>query len=917
MINLWYNHDEVTGFHPIVEKVLNDALVKCGYANVAEVLHHPTIPNSSIVPDFAIKLKSSNRFIFVLEVKKTNRDCYSQRFQNQTRSYVTDLNSFWEPNFSKYFCLTNIETLTLFAEREGSVTSCLLKNYPIVHQPINATNHDATITVEGFQESIENIFYMIFKRVSPTWSDNWEPIIESFYHNYISIKEQLSYDEELVKSTTLYELFRLMAFSYLKEFYSINNDDKSAFFRGRFPTEKDELEVFKSKLENSFNRILELDFRQIFSNYPNSDVGIFPDNLSEEIMPYFKDVISKLVSYGSSAVSDNSSPEYIFNLLSSKIYDKSTMHNRGQVMSDSELSILLSTLTIEQEDSIVLDPCCGDGALLDASYEYLNRLALDNGVFKIPDELLSQNIGVEIDSFLSQLATFRLLSKNLHSINTDTTAEVETGDIFTINIDKPIDVILMNPPFIRNDNKGNSITTEAKNKMLTAIENSNIECFVTNASQPNLYYYFINYVWNFLNENGRAGLIVMAKFLNNQDGEALKSFMLDKVESIILYPNNYFQDFKVTTLIVILSKNPSKDIKFFRVFDENLLASPDSIKTILNTVNETEVTASYSLKVCDRNILDASSNWRLPLIDPEERFNALDQLTFMENINNFFEIKRGKAGNTGGSKIVYPNFEIEPYSLINSIYRGKGIQNNRVKRNLILDENDLTIEQAIHFPERYNLNIENGLSEEFTGDCGLRDLYQEENNKNEIKWEKIVNTSYQSQVLFDLLIPRADRTKHGCYYNPCPNNPTVLSTNFWYLCNVKNININHDSDIQIKFIAAYLNSSFGQIQFEIHSNNQEGMRKIEGFHIQEFKVIDLSILSDAELSNVVNKFIDLNSQGISFCGLESLESNPRRELDLGIGKIIFERDSLGFESVEKLVDYFELFLFDLVEDRGL
>ena len=70
MINLWYNSDEVTGFHPVVENAIKNAIINCGYDSVMELVHHPAIPNSTIIPDFAIKLKSSNRYIFVIEVKK-------------------------------------------------------------------------------------------------------------------------------------------------------------------------------------------------------------------------------------------------------------------------------------------------------------------------------------------------------------------------------------------------------------------------------------------------------------------------------------------------------------------------------------------------------------------------------------------------------------------------------------------------------------------------------------------------------------------------------------------------------------------------------------------------------------------------------------------------------------------------------
>src|SRR5690606_6965436 len=169
----------------------------------------------------------------------------------------------------------------------------------------------------------------------------------------------------------------------------------------------------------------------------------------------------------------------------------------------------------------------------------------------------------------------------------------------------------------------------------------------------------------------------------------------------------------------------------------------------------------------------------------------------------------------------------------------------------------------------------------------------------------------------DILIPRAERTKHTCYYNPF-STPVVLSTNFFYLSGFQNGNSDTliSSESQIKFITAFLNSCFGQIQFEIHSNNQEGLRKLEGFHINELKVPDLRKLTKDEIDFVVSAFENLNSLSVSVSGDEGL-STPRRQLDEEVAKIIFSKDRLGFNSSIEMTNYFELFLADLVEDRRL
>ncbi len=916
MIKLWYNYDEVTHFHPVVETAINNAITNCGYESLLELEHHPSIPNSTIIPDFAIKLKSSNRYIFVIEVKKTVRDVTSQRFQNQSRSYVSEFSPYWEPGYPKYFCLTNIEELILFADRQGPISTCILKGNPKSHTRFNPQTRDATQTSLEFQATFEQILPLIVTRTQPDWDNNWLPIIEAFYRNYQSVSNELNQSKELSKELSLYEFFRLLAFAYLKDYYNQTNNTNQSYFRS-FPSQNDNLQTFINKLSNNYNRVLQLDFNQVFSNHPNSTDRIFPENFNTSIIQYFKNAIQALNQYSYQAVSDNPIPEYIFNLLTSKIYDKETLHKKGKIMSDTELSILLSTVTIDNPHSSVLDPCSGDGALLDAAYDYLNILNLTNGNILSHNQLLNQINGVEIDPFLAQLATFRLIAKNLSGVDNSTNVNIITGNTFQHPNNSGYDVVLMNPPFLRNDNPDAPITNADKTLMNNAIINSGQTNFVALVSQPNLYFYFVNYVWHYLNNQGKAGFILMAKFLNNEDGEHLKQFILDKVEAIILYPRNYFEDFKITTVITVLNKQPSTKIKFLRIINSDLLARPNDIKSILDSTTTTTITSDYTLKITDRNII-ASDNWKMYFNDPEDKFGAIDSLHFLKPLVDFFsKKKRGGAENSGGSKIIFPDFTKSPYSGILNSNKGYGIKNNRIFRSLILKQSDLEQELAIHFPNQYDDTSANGLGLTFQADSSLNSVFTTNNSNDSDKWKRIVNAAYRNKVNFDILIPRAERTKHSCYFNPFTS-PVVLSTNFFYLSGFINGNTNSSitEENQIKFITAYLNSCFGQIQFEIHSNNQEGLRKLEGFHIDKLKVPDVKQLTKIEIDTVVTEFENFNSLQITVSGDEGINT-PRRQLDIEIAKIIFNRYNLGFQNVDKLTNFFELFLADLVEDRRL
>jgi hypothetical protein len=261
MSQIWYNSDEVSVFQPAVESALKNALVSCGYDNIAEVVHNPNIPNSSTIPDCAIRLINSQRYVFIVEVKRTQRDVESQRYQNQSRSYVTDFGPHWEPGFHKYFCVTNIERLVLLADRQGvPLTSCVLKNNPKQHTLFNPANHDASISIAELQTTFEGILPIIFNRIPPNWDNNWELVIGSFHTNYIALKNILALPEPISKELTLYELFRLLAYAYLKDFYTQTDSVNASHFRN-YPAKNTTLakffQIIQIKLKEFFQKIFQ------------------------------------------------------------------------------------------------------------------------------------------------------------------------------------------------------------------------------------------------------------------------------------------------------------------------------------------------------------------------------------------------------------------------------------------------------------------------------------------------------------------------------------------------------------------------------------------------------------------------------------------------------------------------------------
>jgi methylase of polypeptide subunit release factors len=918
MTKLWYNDDEVKKFHPIVETCLNNALVKLQKSNIAEVVHHPSIPNSSIIPDFGIRLKGSKRFIFIIEVKRTKRDVDSQRYCNQARSYVQDFGTFWETGYHKYFCVSNIEKTILFADRTGqTLNNCVVSNNPFTNTDFDTLTKDATVAIKTLEKSFETILEIIFSRQPPEWNNQWLALTDIFYNQYQTLQAHLvAYPEDIRREVSLYELFRLWCYSYLNDFYAIQNDNnKTSYFRLQ-PNQKADIQQVKTTLSNNFARIMQLDFKQIFSNHPNSNERIFPEKLDSTIAQNFKNLILETNQYMKQAIKSNPSPSYIFSLLTSKIYEKAELHKKGKVMSDAELANILATLCIDNQKDTILDPCCGDGALLDAAYDFLQLMNLN----ATHNETLNRVHGIEIDPFLSQLATFRLLSKKLADVNNQTEAKIRINDVFDIIEKKTYNVVLMNPPFLRNDNPDAPITEDAKEKMFNAIRKSGVKAFVDNAKQANLYFYFSNYAWHFLKDEGKAGFILMTKFLNNEDGEFLKDFFKDKAEAIISYPYTFFSGFRVSTVIVILRKSLiiNSEIAFLRVKDTQLLENPNEIKKIL-ALKRDQFRSDFNIKWIERKDIAAKENWKLYFQDPEQKNQKVNELSFFKPLNHFFKkIKRGAAENNGGSDIIFPKDKsIEPFSNIDPFLFRFGLRNSKAKRKFILTENDLNLEKAIHFPAEFEREEANGLADyDIENYEGISDFFDTQiTNFGFEKWGKIVNAAFNSQVKASIILPRAERAKHSVHFNPF-DSPIVLSTNFFYLGDAQNFHPDIEEVKQMKFFVAYLLSSFGQIQYELNANNQEGLRKLEGFQVQRFQVPDISQITENQIDSVVFEFEKLNKNVTNFCGDEGVY-HPRHDLNMAFAEIIFAENTLSFSSSTEMCIYFELFLADLVEDRKL
>ena len=798
MGKLWYGADEVDEFHPIVQKCLQKALTASGLDKKYVIKHHDGEFTSGI-PDFVLLDVRTGDFVCVIEVKKTPSDVFYYGYQ--PKEYVDQLYPLrWKPNYYPYFCITNIEITQFFCWRkDSSVIGCMLAGSPHDSGSLN----DGQKCLDNFTGLFTQFFIQIDKLNKPEFSMYLEAISESFNETFYTISKILGVNlirmsrlikaDDQVKQSVLYELLRFAFYYYIKESYELIKSPYKKYFGDFDVNNISNLELLNI-IEQNFAKAMEIDFKDILKDYESSN-AIIPHRLKKdtELSATFNNFIQTLRNNAAQGIKKNGNLLQFVSLLTSEIYNKEEMHASGKIMSDETLSNILAEFAIESKEDLVIDPGCGDGNLLMSAYKRIKEL----NPKATHNEILAQLVGIEIDANLIQLAAFKLICSNLANVNKDTLTNLGNTDLFETTYHEKFDALVMNPPFLRNED----LTSDMKSRYLGNIEQiTNTKSYIRSASQPNLYFFFVEKAVTLLKNNAKASIILMTKFLNNEDGEFLKEYLKPHLTAVIAYPPNFFEGFAVTTCIVLLQKESRVDkVAFIKIKDTALLSELEKVKKIIASGRD-QITETYALINIPKDKLSSKENWRLYLADPTNIFKKFEGLKLFKPLNSYFDtIQRGKADNCGGSGEIYPfspnNQLLSDANLIEDKFTGFGMQRNKVngaRRSIILTDADLNLQKGILFPNKFDSSSSSGISQTITNCQGLKDYCLKFKNLTikgkAVNLEKIMNSAYGSAVSPLIIIPRADREKHIVYYNQHKTKPILMSTNFFYFDNFKNYN---------------------------------------------------------------------------------------------------------------------------------
>lgn len=226
----------------------------------------------------------------------------------------------------------------------------------------------------------------------------------------------------------------------------------------------------------------------------------------------------------------------------------------GQFETPADVADLLLAFCLRNDIDRLLDPSCGEGAILLRALQW--QRWLDTGKSDV-----SRLWGVELDPEAAFIAQSALPEANIVNENFFE-MEPEPKDLF--------DVIVGNPPFTRSewiDRFENSpIVDQDLARQLAIFDRSedalgkgtrsSAESFILN-KRAGLHAYFFLHGTGFLREGGRFGFVVPNNWLDIASGARLKQFLLEHYRILALVESTverWFTQAKVNTSLVILER---------------------------------------------------------------------------------------------------------------------------------------------------------------------------------------------------------------------------------------------------------------------------------------------------------------------------------------------------------------------------
>lgn len=896
-----YSDDEVARFHPAFEDAANEALRRLGLDGELEWVHHVRTPGSSIIPDFVLRRRTSGQWVLAFELKRRPDAVFSTRNQIQAKGYAETNQHLYGPAAPRYYVISNLE-ITILSALNGDRPPRECQLFDGTYESGSFHRNASDDHREHFIVDLMEILRVVTSVRQIQFDVVWPAVLSELisYSDALPTSTEIAIPEPTtpnwalvrdlfasplnVDSARIFFLRCLMA-EYLRGILIKFGHARAAAVPA--------VRADQTAVANAISALRQVDFGVLFEDFAPT---LYRTLREPSVRGLLLDYAGSLVAPGRRVVEfarDRIDAPTLIDTIIPALYPGDTQDQSGKVQTDPDLAAILARLALGGPVDTVLDPCCGDGVLMAAAYDYLSEIRGS------AQDVLASVSGVEADAVAARLAEVRLALKQPATLEPTPPITVIRGDLFAnAAAVRQAEAILMNPPFLRYEEQQElRVPPALRDHYNQAIRDASGAAPSTTGGQPNLYNYYVEFVINAAAPGTRFGIILDNKWYHNQYGVSLCELLLTlcQIEGIVEYPHwAFFADWTIATSILIVRKvdvvDPAREVKFVRSKSDPRGVDLHALVDAFHGDGAWPI--DWACHTKPQGELDARASWKQYFSTDLKNDFRLDTWPTLDDL--FKGVRRGSLDKEGGGVSVYefpfgrtnygpsrlrhPNRVgwqtrrgrtlsseendrlAELAEAIPEEYRGWGLRNSDVLEAFELTIDDVQKQQTLEPPilrDNYDLFLEGRSGWTDVHDTALASMKVEHRVSAYIaEVERVVNmteavlpreliwVALREPVAGELIIPRKARVGHRVHLNPfafdLAGRQVRVSSNFITFtgCVATDPASGLTREISARLVAAFLVSSFGQLQFELEGYNREGLLAVERHHLSRIRVLD-------------------------------------------------------------------------------
>jgi type I restriction-modification system DNA methylase subunit len=731
------------------------------------------------------------------------------------------------------------------------------------------------------------------------------------------------------------------------------------------PILKDNPEISSEKylelLNQHFSKAIEVtgDFEQIFIT------GLFDHIvLSEErgALTEIDELIRLLSAVEVERLGDVIGPIY------EDLIPAEERHQMGQFYTPQPIAELIAKWCINNNPSaLILGPGCGSGTFEVEAYWILSQLKTGRkrGIppgKEVHKSILKQIYAIDINPFPTQLTAMNLAMKNVRAPTTE--ANIVTADFFSIIPGQKVvtphptmtpsgpkykeivfpegfDVVMGNPPYTRWTEIPSRVQDNIKDRLNDLLTKYDLHADVSKGKEPGIYIHFIMWAHKFLKPGGRLGMIISDSWLQTLYGENFGQYLLEnfKIKALIDISAKVFLVPLIGTCIILLEKPVAKesleDNQCVFMYLHIPKGSAFDVDSILSAINDPEKARErYWIKTYKQGDIPKRKRWLDLLFGPDEVLKLLQKNPLITVLDSNFTVSYGNivyliltsqgiikgVRNIGGEAFFYltekraKNKQLIPdwvYPLLpssNYMYyftfnkddwdsiRGSGKECYLFLAHKLLKD----------LPEEVKRYIAEGESSIYLrrkkGEEKAKTANQSQASKTRIKYPNYFHGWYDLGGVIEAPIYVTYGARYWIRF-VLASFQCALDHRILALIPRQGVEF---SEIELKALLAYLNSSFSQLQAEVRGRTAGGVALLEldVKPLSDFLMLDVKKLPKEDVEELANLFDKLESEARRLGGVDKVEnvfgSDLARELT---GREDIESEIQGiFNTVVKEID---------------